>query len=135
MTSRKDGLAEHSILIVAGQPAAGILLQQCARRGWKGVAAGLCSEAEATLQAQVPGIVLTQDALPDGTWREVFESAAAIRPEAVRAVCSSRSTLQLWMDVLARGGCELLPEPCPDELLERVFHRYGQMKSHTCDSV
>jgi len=39
------------------------------------------------------------------------------------------------MDVFAHGGCELLPEPCPDELLERVFNRCGQMKSHTCDSA
>jgi DNA-binding NtrC family response regulator len=135
MTSFKDGLAENSILIVASQPAAGILLRQCAERGWSGIAAGLCSEAAASLQAHVPGIVLTQDALPDGTWREVFQSAATLRPEAARAVCSSQSTLQLWMDVFAHGGCELLPEPCPDELLERVFNRCGQMKSHTCDSA
>jgi DNA-binding NtrC family response regulator len=130
-----DGSAENSILIVAAQPAAGLLLRQCARRGWTGIAAGLCSEAAATLQAHVPGIILTQDALPDGTWREVFQSAASIRPEAMRAVCSSQSTLQLWIDVLAEGGCELLPEPCPDDLLERVFTRYDQTKSQTCDSA
>jgi DNA-binding NtrC family response regulator len=135
MTSRTDGLAENSILIVAAQPAASILLQQCAQRGWRGTAAGLCSEAMAALQARSLGIVLTEDELPDGTWREVFQSAAAIQPEAMRAVCSNQSTLQLWMDVFAQGGCELLPEPCPDELLERVFNRYGQTKSHTCDSA
>ena len=127
--------AENSILIVAAQPAAGVLLRQCAERGWSGITAGLCSEAAATLHAHDPGIVLTQDALPDGTWREVFQSAAALRPEAARAVCSSRSALQLWMDVLSQGGCELLPEPCPDELLGRVFDRYAQTKSHTCNSA
>jgi DNA-binding NtrC family response regulator len=135
MTSRKDEWAENSILIVAAQPAAGLLLQQCVRRGWNGISTGLCSEAVAALRASTPGIVLTQDDLPDGTWREVFQSAATIRPEAARVVFSDRCTLQLWLDVFAQGGRELLPHPCPDELLERVFNRYGQIKSYTCDSA
>jgi DNA-binding NtrC family response regulator len=135
MTPNQHGWQENSVLIVAEQPVADVVLEQCVRRGWSGIAAGLCSEADAALRANTPGIVITQDALPDGTWREVFKSAAAIRPQAVRVVCSDRSTLPLWMDVFSQGGYELLPEPCPDALLDRVFNRYDQTRLHTCDPV
>ncbi len=121
----------NSILIVTAKPVANFVLEQCVRRGWSVVAASRCSEAEAALRTNTPGIVITQDTLPDGTWREVFHSASAINPDAVRVVCSGRSTLHLWMDVFSQGGYELLPEPCPEELLERVFDRYGQTKART----
>ncbi len=131
MTPHPNERVDNSILIVTAKPVADFVLQQCARRGWSVVAAGLCSEAEAALRATAPGIVITQDTLPDGTWREVFQSAAAIDPNAVRVVCSGQSTLHLWMDVFSQGGYELLPEPCPEDLLERVFNRYGQTKART----
>ena len=132
ITIRQDGKSENSILIVAAQPAASRWLQQCGGRGWSGIATGLCNKTAASLRAFSPTIVLTQDVLPDGTWRDVFQSAAAIRPEAVRVVCSGQSTLRLWMDVLAQGGRELLPEPCPDELLVHVLSRYDRMKAERC---
>jgi DNA-binding NtrC family response regulator len=121
----------NSILIVTAKPVANFVLEQCVQRGWSVVAARLCSEAEVALRANAPGIVITQDTLPDGTWREVFQSAAAIDPDAVRVVCSGRSTLRLWMDVFSQGGSELLPEPCPEALLERVFNRYGKTRART----
>lgn len=133
MTPHEDGREEHSILIVAAQPAAGILLQQFAQRGWSGVASGDCSEAAAALQIRNPAVVLTQDVLPDGTWRDVFKSVIKVRPETARFVCSSKSTLRLWLDVLAKGGCDLIPEPCPDELLEHIFRKFGQTKAQVCD--
>jgi hypothetical protein len=124
-------VAENSILIVAPQQAAAPLVLQCTSRGWSAFAVGRCSEVAAALQARSPGIVLTQDTLADGTWRDVLRDAATIRPEAVRVVCSGQCTLPLWMDVFAFGGHELLPEPCPDELLERVFKRSSQTRVHT----
>jgi DNA-binding NtrC family response regulator len=133
MAPYEDEWDEHLILIVAAQPAAGILQQQFARHGWRCVSSGLCSEAVASLQVHNPAAVLTQDVLPDGTWREVFQSAMAIRPEAIRVVCSGQSTLHLWMDVFAHGGCDLVPEPCPDELLERILRRCGPRKAQACD--
>jgi len=129
MMSQKVGLEQDSVLIVAAQPTAGALVEQCARYGRRAVAAGLCSEAVAALRTGDPAIVLTQDDLPDGSWRDVFESAIAIRPEAVRVVCSGRSTLRLWLDVFAEGGYDLLPEPCPDEFIEGMFHRLGRTRA------
>ena len=131
MIAQSHEAEDKSILIVTAKPVANFVIEQCARRGWSVVAAGLCSEAEAALGTNTPGIVITQDTLPDGTWREVFHSAAAVNPDAVRVVCSGRSTLHLWMDVFSQGGYELLPEPCPEDLLERVFNRYGQTKGRT----
>lgn len=130
-TSFDNVVAEKLILIVASRPTAARLLTQCASRGWSAVAVGQCSEVVAALQARSPGVVLTEDTLADGNWRDVLRDAATIRPEAVRVVCSGRCTLPLWMDVLAFGGHELLPEPCPDELLERVFNRSSQTGVHT----
>ncbi len=132
MTLNHDGKPGNEVLIVATQHAASLLLEQCASRGWSGSTAGSCTESEAALQSICPVIVFTQEELPDGTWRDVFQSTAAIRPQAARVVCSSQSTLQLWMDVLAQGGRELLPEPCPDELLAHVLDRYDPMKADKC---
>jgi DNA-binding NtrC family response regulator len=135
MAPYEDEWDEHLILIVAAQPAASILQQQFARHGWSCVASGLCSEAEAALQVHNPAVVLTQDVLPDGTWREVFQSTISSRPEAVRFVCSRQSTLRLWMDVLAKGGCDLIPEPCPNKLIEHIFRRFGQTEAQVCDAA
>lgn len=132
MTHHQGGKPGNSVLVVATPQAASLLLEQCARHGWNGSSAGSCAESDAALRSVRPAMVFTQDALPDGTWREVFQSAAAIQPEAARIVCSSQSTLQLWMDVLAQGGRELLPEPCPDELLAHVLDRYDGMKVDKC---
>jgi CheY-like chemotaxis protein len=70
-----------------------------------------CSEAVAVMQQRSPAVVICDDSLPDGSWRDVLDTAAALREPPAVVVTSRLANERLWAEVLNLGGYDLLARP------------------------
>jgi DNA-binding NtrC family response regulator len=81
-----------------------------------------CNEARRMLETQPPvQAVVTDRALPDGDWRAVLEIVAQGRAYVQVVVCSRSGDHTLLIDVLERGGYDVLVEPYRREEIRRVL--------------
>jgi DNA-binding NtrC family response regulator len=77
-----------------------------------------CAEAEWVLQSPEPNLlVLTEPVLPDGTWAEIL-ALAGRGPSPVPVVVVSRYVdVDLYLDVLEKGGSDFIVPPfCASDL-------------------
>ena len=80
-----------------------------------------CNEARRMLETQpAVQVVVTDTALPDGDWRQVFEIVAQGRRRIEVIVCSHLGDYDLWLDVLEHGGYDVLAEPYQLEEVRRI---------------
>ena len=88
-------------------------------------------QARQLLQVQDPiQIVLTDQVLPDGTWRGVVEDVAQSRVNAEVVVCAQNADATLWCDVLESGAFDLLAEPYQRSEVQRIVEA-AAAKSYT----
>jgi DNA-binding NtrC family response regulator len=96
------------------------LVQQIEEQGVQVVAAPGREEARAILQGGPPvTIVLTDETLPDGDWRDILRDVAASGVPAEIVVCTTgpEQPLTLSFELLDHGAFGLMAEPYdPDQL-------------------
>ena len=95
---------------------------------------GDCTEAQRMLHTQPRvHVVVTDTALPDGDWRrvlEIVEREVSPKIEVVVA-CSCLSDPKLWLDVLERGGYDVLVEPYQPEEVQRIVEAAAARRPHS----
>lgn len=83
-------------------------------------------------------VIITDCDLPDGTWLDLLESLRACRNAPRVIVFSPHADDRLWLDVLERGGYDLVRFPLDREEVVRTGHRAWlswQKKAHGLRSI
>ncbi len=79
-------------------------------------------EARRILRTHPPvQIVLTDEALPDGSWWRVMHEVRENRVNAEIIVCTRVGDPGLWLHVLAHGAYDLLVEPYDKREVRRII--------------
>ena len=102
------------VLAVMETPRGTALIQQLEAQGVRVMAVSRRDEARAILQGSPPvPIVLTDENLPDGNWRDVINDVAASGIPAEIVVCTSgpEQPLSLCFELLDHGALGLMAEP------------------------
>jgi DNA-binding NtrC family response regulator len=87
----------------------------------RALTAATCSEAAAALHREpAVDVVLTDLALPDGSWCDVLNLTADLHPEAGVVVCARLADERLWTEVLDAGGFDILVEPFQEPEVRRI---------------
>ena len=96
------------------------LIQQIEDQGIGVIAASGRDEARSILRSspRVP-IVLTDESLPDGDWRDVLQDVTAAGLSAEVVVCTASSqSMTLCFELLDRGAFGLIAEPFDRDQLQ-----------------
>jgi DNA-binding NtrC family response regulator len=108
------------VLAVMSPVRGSALIRQIEEQGVRVVTASGRAEARAILRAKpLLPIVLTDETLPDGDWRDVLRDVAASGVAAEIVVCTTgpEQPLTLCFELLDHGAFGLLAEPYdPDQL-------------------
>ncbi len=90
-----------------------------------------CSDAGQVLSDKEIGVVLCEDRLTDGSWKNVLELAKGrICPPTV-IVTSFVADDRLWAEVLNMGGYDVLAKPFSQDEMSRVI----QLAAEHCERV
>ena len=85
--------------------------------------------ARSLLDQHAVAVVVSEQDLPDGTWRNVQEDLRQLPEPPVLVVASRSADERLWLEVLESGGFDVLVKPWrPDEVrrvLASALRRYG----------
>ncbi len=76
---------------------------------WVLLEARTCTEGLAMLRRNPIPVVLCDDCLPDGTWKDLACRSAAAPPAVI--VAAHGADDQLWMDVLNSGAYNVIDKP------------------------
>ncbi len=76
---------------------------------WKVVHAADCDEAARTIGSRAVAVVVTNEVLPDGTWRDVAHAIGDVRDAPALIVAADGE--MPWGDVVHMGGYDLLTPP------------------------
>jgi|SRR5579862_8236338 len=80
------------------------------------------------------GVVITDDRLPDGTWRDVLEHLQRRRDAPPLVVVSRLADEALWAEVLNHGGFDVLPTPFEARAVIWSITVAWQHWSYKCDA-
>jgi DNA-binding NtrC family response regulator len=78
---------------------------------WRLYEAESCSDARRILEQQRVSVVVCNETLPDGDWKQVLEFVEAIPGAPPLIVTAGNADDRLWSEVLNLGGYDLLPKP------------------------
>jgi DNA-binding response OmpR family regulator len=87
---------------------------------WALFEARTCREAVAILRRQRVGVVICEEELPDGDWRDLLRQLRAIPDVPYLIVTSRLADEQMWVEVLDGGGFNVLEKPFDSTELFRV---------------
>lgn len=88
-----------------------------------------CGEARRLLYKTAVQVVICERDLPDGSWRDILESTAALKDPPAVIVTSRLADDRLWLEVLEAGGYDVLAKPWNGRearrtiALARKYHR------------
>ena len=88
-----------------------------------------CGEARWLLYKTCVQVVICERDLPDGSWRDVLESTAALENPPAVIVTSRLADDRLWTEVLNAGGYDVMAKPWDGRearrtiALARKYHR------------
>lgn len=100
------------------------LIQQIEEHGVGVIAASGRDEARSILQGslRVP-IVLTDESLPDGDWRDILQDVTAAGASAEVVVCTGpHQSMTLCFELLDRGAFGLMAEPFDRDQLQWLIN-------------
>ena len=84
--------------------------------------AGTCAGTARSLREARVSVLICENTLPDGTWRDVLENLRGKVDAPVVIVTSRHADDKLWAEVLNVGGFDVLAKPLdPEELLHVVL--------------
>jgi two-component system nitrogen regulation response regulator GlnG len=78
---------------------------------WRLFEAASCAEARAILERQRVSVVVCDELLPDGDWKQVLRTVEALPVSPPLIVTARNADDLLWSEVLNLGGYDLLPKP------------------------
>lgn len=103
-----------------------------AHSDWKLFGAGTLREAKDLLREEPISVVICEQELPDGTWKDLLEELSHAERPPHLVVTSRMADDQLWAEVLNRGGYDVLAQPFdPTE----VFRVVSLAWRHWRDSI
>jgi FixJ family two-component response regulator len=83
--------------------------------------AGTLGETIQLLNGHPSAVLVCEAVLPDGAWTDLLRHAARLPVPAPVIVAAFQADNQLWMEVLNRGGYNLLPRPFTEREVFRVL--------------
>jgi DNA-binding NtrC family response regulator len=95
-------------------------------------------QARAKLQQDDYGVILTEAALPDGTWPDALYLARQCPQEPEVIVTDPQADARFWSEVLNLGAYDLLAQPFYEPEVRRILYNAcsrGGQKSMTADAV
>ena len=78
--------------------------------------------ARAKLQQDDYGVILTEAALPDGTWVDVLQLARECPSELEVIVTDPQADGRFWAEALNLGAYDLLAQPFYEPEVRRILH-------------
>jgi DNA-binding NtrC family response regulator len=87
-------------------------------------------EASVKLLEDAPPIVLCEDKLPDGTWKDLYALIESLNDKHYLIVTSQFADERLWAEVLNLGAYDVLAKPYR---AKEVFDTIGQAWRHCMD--
>ncbi len=117
MNSQVSG--NHTVLMV-GPVEAAAGSSWLARLPWRAQRTGNCAGAALLLRSGMPRIVISQQNLPDGSWKDIVETANRLPCPPPVIVTSRLADERLWAEVLNLGGYDVLAQPLDGEEVRRV---------------
>lgn len=88
--------------------------------GWTIQGAKSIREATRFLQDR-PSMILCEQTLPDGSWKDIFREAQKLDNPAAFVVASRIADQRLWAEVLNLGGFDVLIQPFDRSEVKRVM--------------
>ena len=88
---------------------------------WKIVAAYNCREALHKVRYVGALVVICEDQLPDGDWKDLLEVARALEEPPFLIVTSGLADEKLWSEVMNLGGFDVLVKPFREEEVRNVL--------------
>ncbi|HLJ14958.1 MAG TPA: response regulator [Bryobacteraceae bacterium] len=80
-----------------------------------------CREARNILRRTNVSVVLCDQNLPDGSWKQMLREIAGLKNAPILIVASTLADEALWAEVLNLGGYDLLSKPFrADEVLRTI---------------
>ncbi len=111
-----------SALLVMSPERRSALLERLEACGIEVLPVSNCEEARRILRERPPlHVVLTDEALPDGTWSSVLQEVWGNEVPAATIVCTRVGDPGLWLHVLARGVYDLLVAPYDNREVRRII--------------
>lgn len=77
-------------------------------------------EAAVRLEECPAAVIICQPELPDGTWKDLLDHTLCFRLPALLLVASIHADDGLWMEVLNRGGYNVISKPFDEHELVRL---------------
>jgi len=92
-------------------------------------------EATRLIRESNPSLILCERDLPDGSWKDVFRTAAGLGAPPTVVVVSRQADERLWAEVLNLGGYDVLLKPFDHVEVRRVMnmasrHRNRAPRTH-----
>lgn len=101
------------------------VLEHALSRKWNVLHVHTCEETLALMTHILVPVVICDDAINGGHWKEAFRTIFASAHPAPVILATERYDWRLWIDTIDNGGFELLPRPFVDaeeKLYSAVLH-------------
>ncbi len=88
-----------------------------------------CDEARSYIEHEKPSVIACDRALPDGTWRDLYNLTSNLNNPPPVVVVSRHADESLWAEVLNLGGYDVLASPLERTEVSRVMEmacRHGR---------
>ena len=122
--------AQVTVLAVAPEPERAELRRMLEHSRWTLMEASTVAEAAATLRERLSVVLICDAILPDGTWVELLRLAQNLPSPPPVIVAARGADDELWMQVLNRGGYNVLGKPFSEqEVFEMVSVAWRHRKN------
>lgn len=95
--------------------------QMIAPLRWTVLRAGGCRQARNILRKEDVAVVLCDQVLPDGSWRDLLRDLADLATTPALIVASALADEALWAEVLNLGAYDLLSKPFREDEVLRTL--------------
>jgi DNA-binding NtrC family response regulator len=102
---------------------------------WEMRRAESCLDALVILHRDPPRVLICEQHLPDGTWRDILAMASAVECPPPVIVTSRLADDYLWAEVLNLGGYDVLAKPFDRQEVRRTVTLAWQQWSNRRDAV
>ena len=124
------GGSQVTVLAVAPESERAALRRMLEHSRWTLMEASTVKEAAATLAECLSIVLICESELPDGTWVELLDHAQRLSAPPPVIVTSRNADDDFWMQVLNRGGYNVLGKPFSErEVFEMVSVAWRHRKS------
>lgn len=128
--------AQVTVLAVAPEPDRATLRRMFEHSRWTLLEAETLAEATATLGQSFSLVLLCEPVLPDGTWAELLDLTRGLPLPPPVIVTARQADDDFWMQVLNRGGYNVLGKPFSEkELFEMVSVAWRHRKDRVQNSL